>query len=259
MALALRTRLVDAEARAAAREEQLALLAAAIESAPVVEVDERAIADLRERTEGAEARASRLEEELSMIAEANAGELVQMEEALRERAQALKTAEHEVLRRERIVQELVASLEEAHAGHPAEPAVIEASGALQADNDALRAKLDALALEAARREGAAATNAWRVEELEGQLAAIQARGTPAKQPRATGAQIGKLEDELSALRQALAQEHAARVLIESGEELTRARSELARQATLIEQLSRELDAQDRVRVAREATDASKSV
>jgi hypothetical protein len=47
-------------------------------------------------------------------------------------------------------------------------------------------------------------------------------------------------DELDALRHALAQEHDARTRAESGEELTQARTEIARQATLLEQLGQKL-------------------
>ena len=54
--------------------------------------------------------------------------------------------------------------------------------------------------------------------------------------------------ELNALRQALTQEHDARMAIESGEELARARADLARQAVLLEQLARELEARDRARL-----------
>ena len=56
-----------------------------------------------------------------------------------------------------------------------------------------------------------------------------------------GAELARAQDELDALRQALAQEHAARVAAESGEELARARSELARQAVLLEQMRGRVD------------------
>jgi multidrug resistance efflux pump len=49
-------------------------------------------------------------------------------------------------------------------------------------------------------------------------------------------ELARTRDELDALRQALTQEHAARVAAESGEELSRARAELARQAALLEQI-----------------------
>jgi hypothetical protein len=168
------------------------------------------------------------------------------------------------------VQELVGALEEAHhASHeraalhepeqaPASPAL---TGDLVAENAALRAKLDALALVAARREGDVQTSAWRIAELERAVTAAASSplatgrteaGSATIPPLAESAPPGDLErqlaaarDELHVLKQALAQEHEARRRSEGGEELTRARTELQRQAVLIEQLSRELDVRDR--------------
>jgi hypothetical protein len=120
----------------------------------------------------------------------------------------------------------------------------------------LRKKLDALALDVARRQGELVAQAWRITELENDKArllaasrgtapspAVVARPDPAREPAAEGGRIADLErdlartrDEIDALRQALTQEHAARVAAESGEELSRARAELARQAALLEQM-----------------------
>jgi hypothetical protein len=151
----------------------------------------------------------------------------------------------------------------AHASHPSEAeqraqavaaeAMREVRDHLAAaldENSALRAKLDTLALEVARREGELHTRAWRIAELEEQLASKPA--PPPHEPRpmapmAPPADIALLRSELDALRQALTQEHEARVRAESGEELAQARDALARQATLLEQLGRELDARDRAR------------
>jgi predicted nucleic acid-binding Zn-ribbon protein len=120
--------------------------------------------------------------------------------------------------------------------------------ALTEENTALRQKLDALALELARREGDAQASGWTIAELEGRLAAASAAPPPvAVQPSAADLQhrLGQALDELDALRQAFSQEHEARARAESGEELTRARAEIQRQATLLEQLGQKLQAGSR--------------
>jgi len=282
--VALRGRLAEGDARVALGEEQTAALAIALDEARSAAPDAAALARLVQlagRAEDEIARAAAMEGELETIAEATAGELVQLETMLRERGQALTALEHEVQRRERIVQELVASLEEQAQEHlnaaggeqqavlGADPAAarelhiaraeielirreLEARTAasasaaghleqLRADNVALRSKLDALALEAARREGEITTRGWRIAELEQLMAQVASAPANSADPSA----LARVQDELDALRQALTQEHAARVRVESGEELGRARAELQRQATLIEQLSRELDVEAR--------------
>ena len=80
----------------------------------------------------------------------------------------------------------------------------------------------------------------RITELENRLRSAPAPATPAKLA-SLGEDPTKLRDELDALRQALAQEHAARVAAESGEELARARAELAKQAVLLEQMRAQRD------------------
>jgi hypothetical protein len=103
----------------------------------------------------------------------------------------------------------------------------------------LRRKLDELALEVARREGELVAQAWRITELENEkarLAASKHVGATTAGPVASSSELARLRDELDALRQALTQEHAARIAAESGEELSRARAELARQAALLEQI-----------------------
>jgi hypothetical protein len=223
MTAALRDRLGEVEALSVAREQQLALQQA----------------------------------ELSIVGEAHAAEIAQLEAALRERAQALGALEREIERRERIIRELVVTLEEAQesagAVETAETSLPNVElQALEEESALLRDKLDKLALEAARREGEATSSGWRVAELEQELAVLRAASSPSPERASRGdAQQAALEDELAALRQALTQEHQERARAESGEELAKARAELARQATLIEQLSRELDAHDRLRIARE--------
>lgn len=138
----------------------------------------------------------------------------------------------------------------------------------------LARKLDELAAEVARRDGELTARGWRITELENELArrveaeaeataaakaaaavaaAAKAEAEAAAAARAEaeaaaakaasqGAQAlvpeseGALRGELDALRQALIQEHAARLAAESGEELVHARSEVARQAVLLEQI-----------------------
>jgi hypothetical protein len=117
------------------------------------------------------------------------------------------------------------------------------------ENQALRDRLDGLAMDAARREGDAQAQAWRIAELEEKLAMRQPAAPPFASDGDADRQLNQAKSELDALRQALAQEHEARARLESGEALVKAQAELARQATLIEQLSRELDARDRVRPA----------
>jgi hypothetical protein len=159
-----------------------------------------------------------------------------------------------------MVREMAAALEEHAAAEPppahepANPPADDRVGqagvvALAHENAALREKLDALALELARREGEAQAAAWSVAELERRLAA-QPPAPPSPGPAAADAQaaatadlqhrLGAALDELDALRQALTQEPAARFRAESGEELTRARAEIQRQAALLEQLGQKL-------------------
>jgi hypothetical protein len=121
----------------------------------------------------------------------------------------------------------------------------------------LRRKLDDLALQVARREGELVAQAWRITELENEKArlvvALEREAATAQTARAAPpppkarsqagssnhdleGELARTRDEIDALRQALTQEHAARIAAESGEELSRARAELARQAALLEQI-----------------------
>lgn len=149
---------------------------------------------------------------------------------------------------------------ELEAREEAAQAATERAKLLAAANAELCAKLDTLAMDLARREGERVESAWRISELEQQISRLELAESestptiaPPRMPESGGteaqqsAHILDLQNELDALRQALAQEHEARVRVESGEDLARAQVELARQATLVEQLSRELEARDRVR------------
>jgi hypothetical protein len=198
------------------------------------------------------------------VADAHAAEHARFEEALRDRAHTIRGLEAELHRRDRMVRELVDTVQEAEgqmvrvspddrglSGHTeaapprsaAASAQAEVSSALEEENARLRERLDALALELARREGEAQASAWAVAELERRLAEVVVPPTVEQSPPADAvpdvappSRLKDALDELDALRQALAQEHALRVRVESGEELAQARAEIQRQATLLEQL-----------------------
>lgn len=220
----LERRLLEAERGCLDRDDRIATLSAEIDSRdsaasqPQIEEDERA----------REAEAAAFEAQLV------------------DRARTIAELEKEVVRRERLVKELVTALEEAREGQPGPAFEVaaplsppasrrppEAPAASTEEVQALRQKLDELAKEVARREGELTARAWRIEELENALRADRPDGRRAK---GEDADLRKVLDEVDALRKALAQEHEARVAAESGEELARARSELARQATLLEQM-----------------------
>jgi hypothetical protein len=221
-------------------------------------VDPSAIAELVARAERAEASLALHVADLAHLSEAQAAETHMLEEQLRDRARVIAATDKELGRREQLVRELVFSLEEARdqAGSGGAGAVFEAApvmpGVAPEEVARLRRKLDDLALEVARREGELVAQAWRITELENEKArllaaraAAAAAPAPAQAPAPARADAGRPDpdrelartrDELDALRQALTQEHAARIAAESGEELSRARAELARQAALLEQI-----------------------
>jgi hypothetical protein len=274
----LQQRVVEGDEAIALRDAQIALLAGELSQVKVIVaqvpmVAPHVVAELTARAEHAEGRAALLDAQIVQLAEAEGRELAELERLLRERAQAISGLEQEVVRRERMVRELLAALEDAQSAAPgeaaAEPSALAAAGdavvelrreldRIRAENGELRKKLDALALDVARREGELQARGWRISELEEKVASLQARlpapsgeiseeGEREKREGEEGARdveplepLEPLRAELSALRQALAQEHAARVSAESGEDLTRARADLARQAVLLEQLAGEL-------------------
>ena len=288
----LLARAQQAEARSTAFER---------EAARVAEADVRlALADqqlqqLAGRAERAEARLASFDTQLVGVADAHAEELSQLEMLLHQRAHAIAALEHELLRRESIVRELIAALEEARDQAETAPAfetptpdaatapvpplsstrrqdaaiTLEAMREIQdhlasalTENAELRARLDSLALEVARREAELHTRSWRVAELEEEVAVLASVPPPAASSSsaeappaaAPSSDVEALRGELDVLRQALAQEHEVRQRLESGDELTRARSELARQATLLEQLAQEIDARDRARASGQVQD-----
>lgn len=240
-----------AERAEVALSQALAELAAREAIAPRIGVEELLL-----RAERAEAELALNVADLAQVADAHAAETAIYEEQLRDRARFVAALEKELVRREQLVTELVASLEESREGAPgtfeaAAPLSSPPTSARDRRAEAaaaeeiarLRRKLDELASEVARREGELAARAWRITELEAErarAAAAQARSAPEPPPRDGSteleAELGRARDELDALRQALTQEHAARVAAESGEELARARTELARQSALLEQM-----------------------
>jgi hypothetical protein len=154
-----------------------------------------------------------------------------------------------------MVRDLVGTLEELEvraaplppdaAAQPAAPQGADKDDAdamrgLGEENARLRAQLDALALDLARREGEAQAAAWQFTELERRLAQAAESSTPANPVQGTDRRLTQALDQLDALRAALAQEHEARTRAESGEALARAHAEIQRQAVLMEQLVREL-------------------
>ncbi|MBV9948895.1 MAG: hypothetical protein JOZ69_18750, partial [Myxococcales bacterium] len=135
----------------------------------------------------------------------------------------------------------------AQAGPAAAPRDHSEADALVTENARLRQRLDALALDLARREGEAQASAWAIAELERRLedrseaprVPLSTPGRPPAAPAVTGGpdpELATVLEELDILRRALAQEHAARLQAESGEELARARKEIARQAELLAEL-----------------------
>jgi hypothetical protein len=242
----LEERVLELQRVAIDRTEECAILYAELEAvkaaANVPRIDAAKVEQLVAHAARLEARILELEGELHHAGDGHGAEVDQVEKLLRERAQTLQGLERELLRRERMIQDLLAALDDERAGHApdaASPAVADAQaeandellGAAR-ENAALRAKLDAMALDIARREGELQTLTWKIAEQAEQLRA----GAP-------DGRVGRLEDELDFVKKALTQEHEARV---------RAESDLARQAALVEKLSGELDAGDRVRIARDA-------
>lgn len=261
------TQAAELERALGARGRELAELSAEVEevraAAEAGRIAAAQVAEVALRADRAERRVASLEQEhqeLTKGGDTQSRELVDLERALRERAQVVRSLEAEVARREQMIRDLVSLLDEAGASpavagerapqdeerrdaqKPATDSV--ANGAIAEENARLRAQLDALALDLARREGDAQATAWQVGELERRLAQLQIeKDEEALAPALSSLvdpRLAQALDELDALRTALAQEHDARARAESGEELARARAEIERQAVLMEQLVREL-------------------
>jgi hypothetical protein len=236
-------RVAALEAALAARSRELQDMAVEVEaSRAATEAGRVAAAELEQvalRADEAERRLAMREHELAHAHDAHAGELVRFESALREKARAIQEHESELARRERLVHELVGALEEAHVVQTGAAASVDggtspasADGRATSDddpiareNDRLRAKLDKLALDLARREGEAQASAWAITELEQRLGDL--RGAPAPRVAVRPPELDQALDQIDVLKKALAQEH---------EELARARAEVQRQSALLDQL-----------------------
>ena len=219
---------------------QVAALAAQLEQTEAaVEAGRLAVArvaELTARTERAEASVARLEPEAARLAEAHADELGRFEASLRERAAIIRQLEAELARRERMVLDLVQTLDE-HAGGlsapndaaaiaeapeqtpmvASSPAPQRAAVELAEDNARLCERLDAMALELARREADAQAAAWTLSELQRRVDTAPGPA-PSAAPAASRDADPRLEtalDELDALRKALVQEHDLRVRAEA--------------------------------------------
>jgi len=191
------------DVRASADEQRMAATQA---SATAVE-------EVARRANMAAQRAVMLEEELRRAA-GLPDEHARLEEALRERARAVTVLEAELARRDQMIHELAGALEEAASSVPGPSQREEVDGvdARDEQNASLRERLDALALELARSAGEARASEWKITELERRIAL----GLPPAEP-SDGAQsrLSALLDEVEVLRQALVQEHEARVRAES--------------------------------------------
>jgi hypothetical protein len=191
---------------------------------------ERAIEDHAERNatmfvelEDARAAAAAAAE-LNGSALSHEGEVAELEAHLRNRGIHIAELERELARREQMIHDLLSQL--AHAPKALQNGVIEViappvddgHNALYDENVRLRSKLDALALELARREGELRTTAWRVTEVEEELSSLRqipreigSSGDLREETASLRAELDKARDELDLLRRALAQEHEARV------------------------------------------------
>jgi hypothetical protein len=243
------------EAALAASSRQAGGLSAEVEelrsAAEVGRVAAIEVEELARKADRAEHRVRALEQEVALAANAHSLELGRLEEALRDRAQSLRLVEAEVARREQMVRDLVGTLDEAAGASAPTPAATHApedqAGELAEENARLRDRLDALALDLARREGEGQASSWTIAELERKLSQAPA-SEPVREDGELRAQLSAALDELDALRRALAQEHEARLRVESGDELAGARAEIERQAALLRQLeerARELESGER--------------
>ncbi len=205
---------------------------------------ERIVEELVEKIAGLIAELDEAHAAASVAADLNGsalsheGEVAELEATLRLRGAHVAEIERELSRRERIIHDLLSQLAAAarseNGAHTRAASVAagaeqvvsdrttveDPDAALYGENVRLRAKLDALALDQARREGELQTKAWRVKELEEELSQAKKAGSAAPPSLATEvrgetaslrAELDKARDELDMLRRALAQAHEARV------------------------------------------------
>ena len=249
-ALLVERRLAAAEQGLLERDDAIAALNAELDTRAAADADApafdpAALSALVARAERAEAALGAHAEDLAKVGSAHAEETEALEAQLQQRARLVAELEKEIVRRDQMVRELVAALEELRDGHvPAPPPAMPSADPEEIAR--LRRKADELALEVARRESELVAQGWLVQEVRAVSRAAEdaTRGpvtlaSPPSERDGDGPPadvLARALDEVVALRQALTQEHAARVAAESGEELERARAEVARQAVLLEQL-----------------------
>jgi len=223
------SRSAELESTLVARARQLSDLSAEVEemraAADAGRIAAAEVEEIASRADLAERRVAKLQQELATVADAHAAEVARLEEALVDRAQAARACEIELARRDQMVHELVGALGE---GPPVRPASSEPpspgvnAGALEGQDVGtpeetvrLRAQLDALALDLARREGEVQASAWKVTELERRLEEFRRPSADeGVVPKSDDPRLAAALDELDALRSALAQEHEARVKLE---------------------------------------------
>lgn len=228
----LEKKLLQAEQGILERDDRIAVLHAELDARSATpRVDPQELAHVVARAERAEAALALHVADLAQVADAHALETAGLEAQLRERAQVIAALEKEIFRRELLVRELVASIEEAGergtngyvfeeaaplsippqaaAPAPAPPPAPDhaALSELRDENAKLRKKLDELAMEVARREGELRAQGWKISELENVGGRV---GAPANGPKVLELErdLEKSREELDALRQALRQEHA---------------------------------------------------
>jgi hypothetical protein len=253
-------RVVELETALVQGKHQLTQLSDEMESVRATihaeRVDAAEVGALLLRAEHAELALRSFEPELARLGDAHALEVGQYEEALRERAKEIRALRVELDRRERMVRDLVDTLgtlgtpdEDAHKDASSPTPSETESGGDSSERDLLadklmklQHKLDALALELARREGEAQASGWTIAELERRLesathGAQAVEGTPFADKadkadnRDKGAEqrLAAALDELDILRRALAQEHEARLRAESNQKFAGGGEELQEQ------------------------------
>lgn len=237
--------LVERTLQLARISEEMKSMRASAQEACIAAAQVEILALRADRAERAERALAACEHEMVRQVDAHATEVARLEDALRDRARALQVFEAELARREGMVRELVSVIEEAShieatAPTPAIPTGSPERDTLGEENAQLRHKLDALALELARRAGEEQASAWSIAELERRLQAAAAgkpshevrrrseadddagpvdgdREAPAAGDPPMDPRLAAALDELDVLRRALTQEHEARLRAESGE------------------------------------------
>ncbi len=177
----------QAEARLRDRDRQVAELSSEVERLQAAgHASDLAAAKLQElsrRADSTEARATGFERELTKLSEANAAEIQRFEDILKDRARATRELEVELARRDQMVRDLVATLDEGVESlvvaplEPSSPPSV--NDELSEENARLRELLDTLALDVARREAEARASAWAVSELEHRLKGAMSSAQPA--------------------------------------------------------------------------------